>query len=524
MASLTHVCIWRENGWERITAEKACEIIPPNSTVSANSGLFMCELCGQYVTLTKKGNNVRHFRHQSGEKSKNCPERLFGSSLKYINLNEYQLPIRIKVSNQHFSFELGLVRAPIEDFDDFRIIIEPIGYNRGSSYEYAKERLNPESITYLSIGDNPTKAYKLSLPEGLDELYKYWPPEIKGMDDEGTIFDKQSGRMLSFDADVEVNTNYYLLKRGSSIGAVPGLKIEKIAIQGMWSLYCVCATVFDENTAKFFLEYHCRLTEQPISLQPIWPLFVEGEYLIKHNEGHTFFWVKGRHVEMDTFPQLPIRKYRSQNTSQGIVYDVECSEKKVLISAGRIKAIKYTYFWKENIEPKISSPRLRVTNILDEVVEPGVSHILPKDGTLCFLSQYDGEVIIYDKGSVVTKYRVQADKKFEINNIIWGKSIQLNVGLDCFWKITYKKAEIDKDVEDEERLLQYISSGNRKMIAAPHSLANIARGFHRYPKIMRWIRICMKKKVIDEQSYRRLQCMYIKCLSKESRLMEREHE
>ena len=523
MASLTHVCMWRDTGWERITAEEACKIIPSNSTVSANSGLFMCELCGQYVTLTKKGNNVRHFRHQSAEKSKNCPERSLGSSSKYISLNEYQLPIRIKVSDQHFSFELGLVRAPIEDFDDFRIIIEPIGYDRGSSYEYAKERLNPESITYLSIGDNPTKLYKLSLPEGLDALYKYWPPEIKGIDDEGTIFDKQSGRMLSFDADVEVNTNYYLLKRGS-IEAVSGLKIEKIAIQGMWSLYCVCAYVFDENTAKFFLEYHCRLTEQPISLQPIWPLFVESEYLIKHNEGHTFFWVKGRHVEMATFPQLPIRKYRSQNTSQGTVYDVECSEKKMLISAGRIKAIKYSFFWKETIEKKNSIQKIKVTNVLEEEITPGVSHILPKDDTLLFLSPYDGELIIYEKGAVIAKYKIYADKKLEINGISWGKTLQLNVGLDCLWKITYKKAKGSEAVEEEDNLLYYISSGNRKMIAAPHSLANIARGFHCYPKIMRWIRICMKKKVIDEQSYRRLQCMYIKRLSKESNLMEKENE
>ena len=47
MASLTHVCMWSENGWKRITAEQASRL-HPGGTVSAHSGLFMCELCGQY--------------------------------------------------------------------------------------------------------------------------------------------------------------------------------------------------------------------------------------------------------------------------------------------------------------------------------------------------------------------------------------------------------------------------------------------------------------------------------------------
>ena len=51
MASLTHVCMWSDNGWKRITAEQAARL-HPGGTVSAHSGLFMCELCGQYVILT----------------------------------------------------------------------------------------------------------------------------------------------------------------------------------------------------------------------------------------------------------------------------------------------------------------------------------------------------------------------------------------------------------------------------------------------------------------------------------------
>lgn len=69
MASLTHVCMWSDHGWKRITAEQAARL-HPGGTVSARSGLFMCELCGQYVTLTDGDINVRYFKHSAYEKVK----------------------------------------------------------------------------------------------------------------------------------------------------------------------------------------------------------------------------------------------------------------------------------------------------------------------------------------------------------------------------------------------------------------------------------------------------------------------
>ena len=64
MASLTHVCMWSDNGWKRITAEQAARL-HPGGTVSAHSGLFMCELCGQYVILTDGDIRIRYFKHSA---------------------------------------------------------------------------------------------------------------------------------------------------------------------------------------------------------------------------------------------------------------------------------------------------------------------------------------------------------------------------------------------------------------------------------------------------------------------------
>lgn len=48
MGSLTHVCVWSSKGWTHIEPEEVARSHPGES-VSARSGFFMCELCGQYL-------------------------------------------------------------------------------------------------------------------------------------------------------------------------------------------------------------------------------------------------------------------------------------------------------------------------------------------------------------------------------------------------------------------------------------------------------------------------------------------
>ena len=209
MATLTHVCMWTDKGWVRVSAEDAVNDIVGKGSVAAHSGVFMCELCGQYVSLIDGEIQIPHFRHSASETSKHCPERSASYSISY-NPQKHDLPIRITgVSSSSFRFEVGLIRAPISSLGrDFRIEIKPKGV-MDAPYVFTKERLNYDSITYLSIGERPFEKYTLSFKNGSDQLREFWPTEINGIDPEGTLFEKASGKKLTYDADVEIEKEYF---------------------------------------------------------------------------------------------------------------------------------------------------------------------------------------------------------------------------------------------------------------------------------------------------------------------------
>ncbi len=512
MPSLTHVCMWSDNGWKRITAEQAARL-HPGGTVAAHSGLFMCELCGQYVSLTDGTVQTRHFRHSAHEKSKNCPERIFGAgySASYDS-REHDLPIRITgVSSSSFRFEVGLIRAPISLLSrDFRIEIKPTGVS-DVSYVFTKERLNYDGITYLPIGERPFEKYTLRFQNGSNNLHEFWPKEIKGIDPEGTLFEKTSGKKLTYDADVEIEKEYYLLKRGYFYGkAYKSIRVQEITKKQfgweIWTLHVVSASAFSEDAARFYLEFHCRLTEHPVSLQPIWPLFVEGTYIIKHSQGSMYMLVEGNVASVKTFPSATVRRLNDR-AAQPKLYETLCSGRQQLISAGRTQALQYTYFWKESLNQTGSPPEIFVTELSGSEIAPGETTVLPHNKTLLFKSTFDGEVIISRNSCVVDKRKITADKPLELDGISYGISVQVMIGLDIVWEIDFKKKQSIIPNEEAE-ILRQIMNVSGATIPAPHSLRNILVGMHRYPRICQWIWKCIKDGTVNEQSYRRLQEVY----------------
>ena len=513
MPSLQHVCIWSDNGWKHITASEAAKI-HPGGTVSAHSGLFMCELCGQYVHLIQGEYQVPHFRHSSSEKNKDCSERTFASSYYFTyRAVEYDLPIRIiGIKSSSFQFELGLIKVPENLLtNDFYITIKPVDYNV-SDFVYSKERINTDGITYLSIGEIPYTEYTLSYPEISNNLSSYWPKKVNGIDLNGTLFEKISGRKLPYDSDVEVNKEYYLLTNRVLFGTFSGIKIKEICLKRVhgnaFYLYLVSADELNEDAAKFFLRYHYRLTPKPISMQPIWPPYAQGSYIIKYNQKSVYMLLKGNVEDIKTFPTANLHHFLIDDFNK--LYNISCSERQQLISTGRSNVLQYAYFWKEPIDSEVFEPEFSVTDIDGNYINDGECTDLPKNRIIRIYTAYDGETIIIKDGMVFNKIRISAQKEINIDGISYGVQVQLLIGLDCIWECKFVKDVIENVIVNEEEILKYIQCNGGSMLVLPHSLFNMAVELKQYPKIHQWILKCVRDGKISEQSFRRLQRIYCK--------------
>ena len=57
-----------------------------------------------------------------------------------------------------------------------------------------------------------------------------------------------------------------------------------------WVLYEVEATKLSEEAAKFFLNHHCRLTANPISIIPLYPVYTQENDIIHCDVAKMFFY------------------------------------------------------------------------------------------------------------------------------------------------------------------------------------------------------------------------------------------
>ena len=248
------------------------------------------------------------------------------------------------------------------------------------------------------------------------------------------------------------------------------------------------------------------MTDQPVSLQPVWPLFTESDYIVKHGRNNLYILVKGNAAEVKTFPHAAVRPL-SANTSQIKLYEVSCSDRQQLISAGRTQPLQYTYFWKEPLDQVGSYPEISVTDLSGSEISPSETDILPYNKTLRFKSDFNGELIIFNNHRVIEKQKMPADTCIELDELSYGLSVQVVIGLDVVWQIDFKK-QIITTGNDEKELFHKITNVSGISIPAPHSLQNILIGMRHYPRICQWIRKCIKNGTINEQSYRRLQDAY----------------
>lgn len=505
MASLTHVCIWSENGWRKITAIEAARM-HPGGTVSGKSGLFMCELCGQYVILTDGDKNVRHFRHKISEKSKDCPERTFGSAVRMgYNAREYELPIRVcNITKDQFDLELGLLYVPqsiLQRQEMQQVIIQPLE-SQDAPYRYSFERLSLKTLTYVYIGNIPAAKYKLTVS---DELRSFWPEYVKGIDGSGSLFVKRTGKKLPDGADVEVGNDYLLISMKKYQLNSPNIQIQKICerrvLKNTWYIYEVKATAFTEEVASFFLDLHCRLTESRCILNPVWPIYTKTPYVIQHNKDQLLMHIQGENgITERTFPMTTVEKFSCPVENEKVV-KIDCKGRQQLISVGRTRVLEYTYFWREMLNKTTPKPVVEILDVDGNVLSSGIRNELPKGKIICVNAQFDGTVIILEDGVVQEKRNLKARSKTEIEDIHLGMEIRVIQGLDVVWSIGYAR-KTHETIACDADIVKRLKSFNGKMIRMPHEFGAIANKLESYPEVKEWLYRKIKDGHITEGAFR----------------------
>lgn len=514
MTSLNHVCMWSEHGWVRVTAEEAARK-HPGGTVSANSGLFMCELCGQFVMLTDGYERIRYFKHSAKEANKNCPERTFGFSyIPSYTAGEHELPIKLIVCRTYFRLELGLLYVPESILKKQATQSVTIKTAEEKQFVFSFERLNLDSITYLSIGKEPSQKYEVIAP---NELSCYWPQKVKGIDRAGSVFDSRTGKMLPVDADVQVNRQYYILTTASYAyyRHYSSVKLNKVCDTRVgwltWTVYEVEATALDQEAAKFFLSLHCRLTDTPLRMQPVWPIHIETPYVIKHDKSYMIMHLTGgRSVTPKTFPRTSVLSVNCP--SEGQVIKIDCIGRQQLISAGSANVLQYTYLWKEELSNTIPELSIDVRDVKDNELDGGEQTHLPEAGTITITAPFDGTAIICKKGSIIEKLKIASGNRLRIDNIQYGLKIKILQGLDIIWEVSYVKMR-NTHVGADDLLYSKLCSFHGTTICVPHNIGSIASKLTGYPKTKDWIYAAVKNGLAQEVAIKYLKNYIVELLN-----------
>ncbi|MBD5083980.1 MAG: hypothetical protein HDT33_02655 [Clostridiales bacterium] len=503
MPSLTHVCMFSKHGWERTTVTEAAKIFP--ETVSAISGIFMCELCHQYVYFSKQGYQIRHFGH-TPDADKSCPERTFGpsKSIDYYE-REHDLPIRITLLQSDFEFELGLLGVPLPVLNNLQDQMIKITLSQESKaiFSYSlKERLHENEITYVSVGRIPSAEYLIGLDCKSHLAFSCWPKRVQGISSTGTLFDISSRKKLPYDADVQVGKPYYLLTAGCIVRTCKSISLTRLFTKTsygkVWYIYTVIANALDDDSAKFFLNLHCRLTDRPVKIQPIWPIYIRSPYVIHCNSHKMTFHVQGEGIQTKCFPSVS-HQYR-YSVENGTVERIVCNDRQQLISAGRTKMLKYIYFWREPLNYTTKIPSVSVTDVAGHVIQPGVADRLPSKGIMRVHTPYDGIAIIKKVGQILEKRRLKAGIPSEIDSLQFGYKVEILQGLDHVWSIQYQREAL-QSAQEEGPLLQKLKSGTGHPIQVPHSWGAVAVKLDLYPQIKQWLYLRIREGHIPESSY-----------------------
>lgn len=438
---LNHVCVWKDGKWKRITEEEADKMFPYR--ISSDSGLFMCELCGQFVSFTKGDTRKRYFKHSRGETNKECEDRSIGYyNPESIQKKDLELPIRIIQYQDDYSFQIGLPEIPeniLEKQQTNEVII-------ANEYEekriYSFERLAFRGTTYVDVGKRLASRYELKLGQDTEDIWEFWPKTTITNGREGRLFDVKTGKMLPFDTDVEVGKLYYYFTKEFLLPRVsPSLK--RVSKLDNGNLYMVSATNLDEENAKFFLSIRARLTNTPLMTLNIWPPSANQDGVVRHTSHAVWMYLSGNaRVTVDDRLVSPI----GEEKDNWSLYRIPIRYNRQFALIGRTGVLDYCRLQRDEKKYEVEDAKVEITDINKNPLEGYKQQKLPPEKKIFIQAEYDGIAIIQGKERYFKK-KITSDRVTPIENIDFGTSITVTVGCDVVRQIYFEPKKKNRNNE-----------------------------------------------------------------------------
>lgn len=390
--ALTHVSMkYGDSGWKHVTAEEAKALFPKQS-VPAGTRQFICECCGQYVSFTKDGINVRHFKHSRGEEDKTCEERVArNAECEIVQYNTYDFPLRLALYDTDLNLSIGIPQCAIKT-KDIKVTVQG---KREGGHEYTIRNEAASGLVWLDLNKDIANSYKIKT----ESRYPNWPEIIAGINPAGTFFDSYGGRRLHEGDEVYAEHDYYMLRKGFEYGR-PSMntnEVLKIGLNGdIWRVYKVRVRSITYDTTAFFLPFSLNLVKDPIDMKVLWPpvVNVDETYYHDSNEVYIAHNCPDNKISLQMLPKFTDEK-SDGSCSFFKAKTKEFQQMAATFQNNNMRECGYhLMLWKHGFAKKRIDADVVISDTEGNVIEESSIKKFPKNRTLLVSVCYDGQIII----------------------------------------------------------------------------------------------------------------------------------
>lgn len=512
---LQHVSEWDPtHGWQHTVPEKAQK---HKRSIPSNEKRFLCECCNQYASFVYSNKVASHFKHPKG--SNDCEEKLSRETFYKENRLGFSLPLKIINPNDLFEkkqlrLAIGFLPLPavtIKQAEERKAAVSITCDKQKLPYKeflISQERFSTEHISYQPIENNIASEYRLLYPNVQGLLRYIWPPIVKGLSQEGTLFDGETGKRLPDTPFVSVGKPYLLLSQrriDNPSAFINKSQCCKDSYGHTWYAYRIEAKEFNKASNDFFLRYRATLTDEISELIPLWPLATISSHVmncqIPQSRTHKlFFYMSGNNILESSEPTLTAQAKSVHGNKlqwcnlepQDRPFDSKTPQQQILTMSRfshHLRVLRYIVTQENSVfTPPPPAFNITVKDSHGISYSSGIYNKLPRKKHLYIDNLdlgYDGFIEIQHIGTPTKRIALFAKHPVQLS-VQWRDSIRVFVGMDLAAHLTFqkKKQENSKDTELLSRLRALVAGAS---IPIPHTLGSIATKLQDCPITRQWL-------------------------------------